>query len=324
MALVQAPRPEGRGGGPKDLAMRAKASRAARTSVFSNILLTLVKLVAGVMTGSVSVLSEALHSGLDLVAAVMAFMAVRKSREPADADHNFGHGKYESMSGLAEGLLILVAVGLILWGAVRRLVSGETEIREPLVGVIVMGISAVLNVFVSRMLFRVADETHSIALEADGWHLRTDVWTSAGVMGGMAIIAIGSSLHMTEVHHLDPIVAILIAALIARAAVGICHRSYNHLVDRSLPGREVEKIELLLREHYPEFTGFHRLRTRQAGPEQYIDLHLEVPGNLSVMDAHALCDHLEQDLRSLVRGAEVMIHVEPMPTGPPGNAPDHD
>lgn len=315
---------EGLANGSKGSARRARASRAARASVVSNILLTLLKLGAGIVTGSVSVLSEAVHSGLDLVAAVMAFMAVRKSSEPADADHNFGHGKYESMSGLAEGLLILVAVGLILWGAVRRLVLGETEIREPLVGVIVMGISALLNVFVSRMLFRVADETHSLALEADAWHLRTDVWTSLGVLGGMAIIAIGSSLQMREVHHLDPIVAILIAALIARAAVGICHRSYNHLVDRSLPGKEVEKIKSLLKEHYPQFIGFHLLRTRQAGPEQYIDLHLEVPGNLLVMDAHALCDHLERDLRLLVPGAEVMIHVEPVPAGRPGGGTGDD
>ncbi len=290
---------------------RMKASRAARTSVLSNISLTLIKLAAGVLTGSVSVLSEAVHSGLDLVAAIMAFMAVRKSREPADDDHNFGHGKYESMSGLAEGLLILVAVVLIVWGAVRRLVSGETEIHEPLIGVAVMGISAVVNIVVSRMLFRVSGETNSMALEADAWHLRTDVWTSAGVLGGMATIAIGSWVGVREVHHIDPIVAIIIAAMIARAAVDICHRSYNHLVDRSLPAAEVATVESLLKEHYPQLAGFHQLRTRQAGHERYIDLHLEVPGNQSVEDSHALCDHLEQDLLGLLPDAEIMIHVEP-------------
>jgi cation diffusion facilitator family transporter len=291
--------------------MQAKATGAARTSVFSNVFLTLVKLAAGVFTGSVSILSEALHSGLDLAAAVMAWMAVRKSREPADAEHNFGHGKFESMSGLAEGLLILAAVVLIVWGAVRRLMSGATEIHGPLVGVAVMGVSAVLNVFVSRMLFRVAGETHSVALEADGWHLRTDVWTSAGVLGGMAVIAVGSRFGAREVHHLDPVVAIMIAVLIARAAVDISYRAYNHLVDRSLPAGQVERIERLLKEHYPEFSGFHRLRTRQSGPECYIDLHLEMPGEASVADSHALCDHIEQDLRALMPGAQVLIHVEP-------------
>jgi cation diffusion facilitator family transporter len=289
----------------------ARAARAARTSVFSNASLTLVKLVAGVVTGSVSVLSEALHSGLDLAAAVMAWIAVRKSRDPADAQHNFGHGKYESMSGLAEGFLILIAVGLIMWGAVRRLISGQTEIREPLVGVVVMGISVVVNIVVSRMLFRVSKETDSMALEADAWHLRTDVWTSAGVLGGMAIIAAGSWLGFREVHHLDPIVAIMVAALIARAAVDICYRAYNHLVDTSLSREDVAAVETLLAEHYPQLAGFHQLRTRQAGHERYVDLHLEVPGDQSVADSHALCDHLERDLRGLLPNAEIMIHVEP-------------
>jgi cation diffusion facilitator family transporter len=268
-------------------------------------------LVAGVVTGSVSVMSEALHSGLDLAAAVMAWIAVRKSRDPADAQHNFGHGKYESMSGLAEGFLILIAVGLIMWGAVRRLISGQTEIREPLVGVVVMGISVVVNIVVSRMLFRVSKETDSMALEADAWHLRTDVWTSAGVLGGMAIIAVGSWLGFREVHHLDPIVAIMVAALIARAAVDICYRAYNHLVDTSLSREDVAAVETLLAEHYPQLAGFHQLRTRQAGHERYVDLHLEVPGDQSVADSHALCDHLERDLRGLLPNAEIMIHVEP-------------
>jgi len=292
-------------------AARVKAARAARTSVFSNLLLTLGKLAAGLFTGSVSILSEALHSGLDLAAAVMAWLAVRKAREPADRDHNFGHGKYESLSSMAEGLLILVAVWLILWGAVGRLISGETEIRGPLVGVFVMGVSAVANVLVSRMLFRVSRETDSLALEADAWHLRTDVWTSVGVLAGMVVIAVGTWAGFPEVHHIDPVVAIGIALVIVRAAVDIMRRSYNHLVDRSLPAAEVERIELLLMEHYPELSGYHGLRTRQAGPERYIDLHLEVPGQLSVVQSHALCDHLEQDLQKLIPGAEILIHVEP-------------
>ncbi len=295
----------------RSAASRAKAARAARTSVISNVLLTGVKLAAALVTASVSVLSEALHSGLDLAAATMALLAVRKAREPADADHNFGHGKFESMSGMAEGALILAAVGLIVWGAVGRLVSGETEIRLPLIGAAAMGISAVVNIFVSRMLFRVSKETESLALEADAWHLRTDVWTSVGVLAGMGVIAIGTWAGFVEVHHLDPIVAIGIAALIARAALDITRRSYNHLVDRSLPPKEVERIESLLMEHYPEFSGYHRLRTRQAGPERYVDLHLEVEGRQSVADSHALCDHLERDLERLIPGAQILIHVEP-------------
>jgi cation diffusion facilitator family transporter len=293
-----------------DAEARAKA-RAALTSVISNVGLTTLKAVTGLVTLSVSILSEALHSGLDLAAAAMAFMAVRRSRVPADAEHNFGHGKIESLSGLAEGALILVAVGMILWTAVHRMVAGEVGIREPVLGAAVMGVSAVVNVFVSRMLFRVARRTESVALEADAWHLRTDVWTSAGVLGGMAIIAVGTRLGLREVHHLDPVIAIGVGVVIARAAWDITRRSYDHLMDRSLPEQEVAKIAALLEEHYPKLTEFHRLRTRRAGPQRYVDLHLVVPGGQSVAEAHALSDHLESDLQALLPNLEVMIHVEP-------------
>jgi len=290
--------------------------RAARISILSNTALVAAKLAAGLVMHSVSVLSEALHSGLDLLAAIMAFLAVRISRRPADADHNFGHGKFESLSGMAEGVLILAAVALILWGAVGRLLAGEVEVRGPLLGVAVMLLSAVVNVFVSRMLFRVARKTESVALEADAWHLRTDVWTSAGVCGGMLLIAVGERVGLREMHHLDPVIAIGVAVVIARAACDITRRSYDHLVDRSLPQEEVEKIGALLREHYPQFAEYHRLRTRRAGPQRYIDLHLVVPGDQSVAEAHILCDHLERDLRALLSRAEIMIHVEPAAAAP--------
>lgn len=285
--------------------------RAAAVSVLSNIALTLGKLVAALLTGSVSILSEALHSGLDLVAAFMALLAVRRSRQPADADHRFGHGKFESASGLAEGILILAAVGLIAYAALRRLVTGQVELEAPGLGMAVMAVSAVVNVFVSRMLFRVARQTDSVALEADAWHLRTDVWTSAGVLVGLGAIVLGTSLGFREAHHLDPIIALIVAAVIARAAWDITRRSWDQLVDRSLPHREVQQIESLLVEHYPRVAAFHRLRTRKSGSQREIDLHLVLPGEVSVTEAHKLCDELEADLRRLLPGAEVLIHVEP-------------
>jgi len=285
--------------------------RAAAMSILSNILLTLSKLVAGMVTHSVSILAEALHSGLDLAAAVMAFLAVRKSGKPADADHHFGHGKVESMSGLAEGALILVAVVLIWWTAGHRLLQEHSVLREPVVGMVVMGVSMVVNIFVSRLLFRVARRTDSMALEADAWHLRTDVWTSAGVLVGLAAIAIATRAGLREAHLMDPLVAMVVGAVIARAAVEIMRRSYDHLVDRSLPPEELAQIDALLREHYPQYLEYHRLRTRKAGPQRYVDLHLVVPGEQSVARAHELCDHLEDDLRALLARTEVLIHVEP-------------
>jgi cation diffusion facilitator family transporter len=296
--------------GPPPTASEAKP-RAARVSVLSNACLTGFKLAAGIVTGSVSVLSEALHSGLDLVAAIMALLAVRTSRTPADADHQFGHGKFESLSGLAEGALILVAVVMIAWSALHRLIFHHAEIEHVGWGVVVMGVSALVNVFVSRMLFRVARETDSVALEADAWHLRTDVWTSVGVLVGLAIITGAEQLGWRRASVLDPIIALGVAAVITRAAWDIMRQSWGHLVDRSLPEDEIALIESLLREHYPEFSSYHRLRTRKAGSQRYIDLHLEVAGEESVAKAHALCDHLESDLRSRLREAEVMIHVEP-------------
>lgn len=288
-----------------------RKQRAAAVSVWSNLALTAIKLAAAIVTRSVSILSEALHSGLDLAAALMAFLAIRKAREPADADHQFGHGKFESMSGLAESLLILVAVVLIFWTSVGRLISGETELVQTELGMAVMAVSAVVNIFVSRMLFRVARATDSIALEADAWHLRTDVWTSAGVFVGLAAIIVATRLGLREAHHLDPLIAIAVGLVITKAALGITHLSWNQLVDRALPASERERIENLLREHYPQFAGYHDLRTRQAGSHRYVDLHLVVAGNLPVAEAHALCDHLEADVRRLIPDAEVMIHVEP-------------
>jgi cation diffusion facilitator family transporter len=289
----------------------AVKQHAARFSVFSNISLTLFKLAVYAITGSVSILSEALHSGLDLVAAVMAFLAVRKSRDPADAEHQFGHGKFESLSGLAEGALILVAVVLIAWGAIHRLLVRHAPLAHPLLGVAVMGVSAVVNIFVSRMLFRVSKATDSIALSADAWHLRTDVWTSAGVLVGMAAISMGRGLRVTGIDLLDPIIALGVALVIAKAARDIMAQSWGHLVDRSLPAGELSMIRELLEEHYPEIAGFHRLRTRKAGSHRYIDLHVVVPGDESVAEAHSMCDHLEDDLRLLLPEAEVLIHVEP-------------
>jgi cation diffusion facilitator family transporter len=298
-------RPEAAGGEIKQ--------RAARLSVISNTTLTGLKLGAALATHSVSILSEALHSGLDLVAALMALFAVRRSRQAADAEHQFGHGKFESISGLLEGGLIMVAVVGICWSAVDRMLTGRVHLSFPLLGIAVMGFSALVNTFVSRLLFRVARSTDSVALEADAWHLSTDVWTSAGVFAGLAIIAAARLIGFEEAAHLDPIIAIGVAVVILHAAWDIMRRSWDHLVDRSLPPGEVQQIEALLREHYPVFAEYHRLRTRKAGSQRYIDLHLVVPGGQSVADAHALCDHLEADVTALLPRSEVMIHVEPAP-----------
>lgn len=288
-------------------------ARAALVSIASNSVLIATKLVAAYLTGSVSILSEALHSGMDLAAAVMAFFSVRASDKPADSAHPFGHGKYESISGAAEGLFIILAAALIVHSSVVRILSGSHELALPAAGAAVMGLSVLVNILVSRWLMRIAKRTTSIALEADAWHLRTDVYTSAGVFAGMAFLVLAQKLKWSWAPHLDPLLAIAIALVILRAGWGITRQSYHHLVDQALPEEERDKLEQLLRQHYPEFLDFHSLRTRLAGNQRHIDFHLTLPPLMPLEQTHNLCDHLEEDIHSLLPRSEVLIHVEPAP-----------
>ena len=187
----------------------------ARLSIFSNAFLTIAKLIVGLSIGSVSIISEAIHSGMDLFASFIAYFSVRKSAMPPDVDHAFGHGKYEDASGLIEAMLIILAAAIIIWEAVNKLIHGGDTLSSDLlfIGMIVMAVSACLNFFVSQKLMKVAKATDSIALESDAWHLRTDVFTSAGVVVGLILIKI------TGLTFLDSVIAILVALLILREAV---------------------------------------------------------------------------------------------------------
>ena len=284
---------------------------AARLSVISNCILTAGKIIIGLWIGSIAVVAEGLHSGVDLVAAVMAFWSVRVASQPADEAHPFGHGKFESLSAIIEGALIFIAAVGIIWAAIGRLTRGGAEISTPLAGAAIMALSTVVNVVVSTYLFRIAARTESPALEADAWHLRTDVYTSFGVLVGMAAIHVGKAAHLPWASLIDPIAALIVAIAICHAAWDITYRSARHLTDRMLPSSEHRMIEDLITEHYPQFVNYHRLRTRRAGSERHIDLHLVVPPGTHVEDAHALCDHLEEDIRHALPNVQMLIHVEP-------------
>jgi len=293
-------------GGPAAGMNRLKVE-TARISVASNTCLVILKLVVGIALGSVAIISEAVHSGIDLVAAVVAFLSVRKSGEPPDEYHSYGHGKFEDISGLFESILIFVAAGIIVYEALSRILFGGGAF-EPgflLVGMGVMALSAFVNWAVSRRLMRVAKDSGSIALESDAWHLRTDVYTSLGVLAGLVLI------RLTGVPWIDPLVAIGVAALIMKAAYDLTRRSFGDLIDQRLPDRDEERIRAIIRDHYSAYVGFHALRTRRSGPEQFIDLHMVVRRDLSVEEAHDLTDHLEADIRAEFPRASVTIHVEP-------------
>jgi cation diffusion facilitator family transporter len=278
--------------------------RAAYLSVGSNTLLLVSKLVVGFLMGSVAIISEAIHSGMDLLAALLATYAVRKAAHPPDEDHAYGHGKYEDLSGTIEAALIIIAAAIIIVESLRRLVSTEA-IDLPLLGVAVMGVSAGVNWSVSWYLFKVARETESIALEADALHLRTDVYTSLGVMVAMAVI------HYTDWYWVDPVVAIGVALLIAYTAYELTRRTVRDLVDAPLPPEEREAIEGILHEHAGMHIGWDSIRTRRAGSERHIDLHLHFPPSMPVKEAHDIAHHIQEDIEAALPRSHVLIHLEP-------------
>lgn len=288
-----------------------RKTAVAWLSVGSNATLVALKVVVGVAIGSVSVISEAIHSGLDLVASVIALVAVRHSGKPADPRHPFGHGKVENISGAVEALLIFLAAGWIVWEAVHKL-TGEHAVGAPAWGVAVMAFSAVANTFVSRALFRVGRETESVALQADAWHLRTDVWTSLGVMSGLGLIWAGGRLWPgTSLHWLDPVAALIVALMIGRAAWTLTRDATRDLLDESLPPEEVAWIAGLAHRIDLPVAGFHDVRTRRAGPYRFIELHVEVDGGMTVHESHEIADAIERAIEERFPRAQAIVHVDP-------------
>jgi cation diffusion facilitator family transporter len=280
----------------------------ARLSIISNLSLVILKLAVGFMIGSVSVISEAIHSGIDLVAAIIAYFSVRTSSLPPDRKHAFGHGKIENISGTVEAILIFVAAGLIIFEAYKKLVHG-VEIEDVSLGIAVMLLSAIVNFFVSGKLMKTAKRTESIALEADAWHLRTDVLTSLGIFGGLVAIK------LTGIAILDPILAILVALFILKAALELTIRSVKDLMDAKLPEEEENEISGIIAQHANEYVGFHELRTRKSGSDRFIDLHLVVSKKITVEQSHGLADRIETAIKGRFPRASIVIHVEPCAAG---------
>lgn len=282
-------------------------SKAAGLSVVSNSVLILIKLVAGILSGSVSIISEAIHSGLDLVAALIAWFSVRLSAQPPDKNHPYGHAKFENVSGVIEALLIVVAAVWIVFEAINKLRNPSSDIAHLEIGVAVMLVSAIANYFVSGYLYKVAKTTDSIALEADALHLKTDVLTSAGVAIGLLLIKI------TGLLIIDPIIAIIVALLIFKESFQLMMKAFHPLTDASLTPEEVNFIRSIIGKHISGVIDFHMLRTRKAGSIRYVEFHLEVPGHWTVAKSHHLCDQMEQEIEKKLPGTEVSIHVEPIP-----------
>jgi cation diffusion facilitator family transporter len=289
-----------------DVHDRALKARAAWASIASNATLIVFKLIVGVLSGSIGIISEALHSGSDLVASVIALVAVRASAKPADPSHRYGHEKVENVSGVIEGLLIIAAAVVIVYEAVQKIIHGpHIEHLELAVGVMI--VSAGANLLVSRgVLSPVAKRTDSAALEADAAHLLTDVYTSAGIACGLVLVKV------TGWEYFDPILAIAVALLIVWTGWRLVDRSTRVLLDEALPDDELELIGEKVAEHRGELIiGFHRLRSRKAGSKRLIDLHITVPDDMTVDEAHGVAEHIEADIVELLPNSEALVHVEP-------------
>jgi len=287
-----------------DTIMTREKVKAARWSIVSNSSLVVVKLVIGVLMGSVSVMSEAIHSGLDLLASIIAYYAVGKAGKPADERHPYGHGKWENVSGVVEALLILAAALYILYEAGMKLTKGS-QVDHIGLGTAIMAISAIVNWFMSGYLFRVAKKTRSIALEADAWHLRADVYTSAAVLAGLI------ALSLTGISQLDSIVAIAVALLIIKSSINLTKTAIGDIFDQRLPAEDEGKIREVLSRHERECIGFHRLRSRKSGSIRFIDLHLVVPRAWSIEEAHTLGDFVEKEILEELSSTQVIIHIDP-------------
>lgn len=284
-----------------------KKVKVASLSIFSNIFLILIKLIVGIITNSVSIISEAIHSGIDLVASVIAFFSVKISSKPPDEEHAYGHGKYENVSGVIEALLIFIAAIWIIVEAVKRLLENG-EVKTPEYGIIVMAISMVVNYIVSSKLYKTAKETDSIALEADALHLKTDVYTSLGVAVGLLL------LYLTRLPWIDAVVAILVAFMIIYESTELIKKAFNPLVDRQLPDEEINQIEVLIDEVlHANIGAYHsRLRTRKSGDHKYIDFTIFVNGDTSVKNAHDVCNEIEDRINANMKISDINIHIEPI------------
>jgi cation diffusion facilitator family transporter len=288
-------------------------SRAAAVSIFSNTALIALKVIAGLITGSVAIITEAIHSGVDLAASFIAYFSVRQAETPADTQHRYGHEKFENVAAAAEGVLILIGSGVIVYAAVRSLVRGP-ELHSLGLGIGVVAFATATNLVISAWLYRQAATTQSSALAADAAHLRTDAFTSLGVLVGLALAK------WTGAHWLDPAVALVIALAIVVTGLRIVARSWGVLVDEALPSEETAAI----REAIEAFAGrgivgYHQLRTRRAGARRYVDLHVQFATGTSLEEAHGTAHALQAEIeRRLPGGTDVLIHLEPADKVRPG------
>jgi cation diffusion facilitator family transporter len=286
--------------------------RTAALSVASNSTLILLKVIAGTVTGSVAILTEAVHSSVDLIASVVAFLSVRKAGEPADESHRYGHEKVENLAAAIEGLLILIGSAAIAFAAIRRLVGHGSDHTVGL-GIGVIAVSAAANFVVSNVLARNSRRTSSPALAGDAVHLRTDAASSVVVLLALVLVQV------TGLQWIDPVAALAVAAVIVVTGVRLLTGAGQVLVDQSLPAAEVEAIRAAIESFATHgVVGYHELRSRSGGSQRYVDVHIQFRSGTSLEDAHRTAHELQDTIATALGGADVLIHLEPEDRVRPG------
>jgi len=266
--------------------------------------LIILKVVVSWLTGSISILAQAADSFLDLFAGIITFSAIRIAVKPADAEHPYGHGKVEDIAGAAQGIFILIAGGLIIYSSIGRIIEGSS-IELAGAGIVVMAISIVVSIFLSRHLLRVSRTTGSVALEANARNIATDVYSASAVLVGLVIV------RFSNLSIIDPIIAIGVAIYILKVALDTIRKPVSELLDTRLPPSQQAIIEACLRKRSHEVVGFHALRTRRSGSQSYVDLHLVMDKDINLEQAHQICDQIETTIRNGLPEASVTIHIEP-------------
>ena len=285
---------------------------AALNSVFAAVGLTGFKIVVGLLTGSLGILAEAAHSGLDLAAAAMTCMAVRISGRPADRDHLYGHGRVENLSALLETLLLLVTCVWIIWSAVHRIMAGKIGIKVNEWSFLVMLVSIAVDVSRSRMLYRAAKKFRSPALEADALHFSTDIWSSAVVILGLVCVKFDEWRPGWDfLHYADATAAIFVALIVVWVSMQLGKQSLDALLDKAPIGLEIEIKRLA--ESLPLVVDCHAVRIRVSGPALFIDLHVLMDGGQTLRQAHQLTEDIERTIQDKVAHADVTVHPEPAP-----------
>lgn len=282
--------------------MVKEKKRAALISVFAAIFLTGFKLVIGIITGSLGILSEALHSGLDLVAAIITYFSVSVSDKPPDKKHNYGHGKIENFSALIETILLLVTCVWIVYEAIQRLTSGNTHIEVSVWSYIVIISSIIIDINRSRMLYKVAKKHNSQALEADALHFSTDIWSSSVVLFGIVCANFGFFFA-------DSIAALVVALIVLVVSYRLGKKAINVLLDMA-PNETYQLVLQVLKDNQ-DVVNFHSVKIRTAGAETFIRFNIHVDPELTLTEVHTICERIENQLTSLVQRSEVLIHAEP-------------